>query len=302
MKCSLSRLAIKAVVLSLAVTFVFFSSLTGFVSKSYAEDQQIVATWLWNTYSIWKEKDKTLDFLGRNGINLLYLQIDVDIPSDVYSTFIREAENRGIKVHALGGSPEWVLPEQQGKLYQFIDWVNTYNNSVLPSERFNGIHLDVEPYVLPQWRSDPDKMLGLWMDTISGFVQQVKADTHLTTGVDLPVWLDRFNVPDGYGGRTTLSDWMIRRLDQISLMAYIDNAEDIIKSVSNELVEAEKASKPVIIGVETLNNNEEHSSFYAKGRSQMQSELNTVIRTLSSKSSFAGYAIHEYESWTSLKD
>lgn len=79
----------------------------------------------------------------------------------------------------LDGAPDWVLAEKQGKLHQFIDWVNTYNNSVPPGERFNGIHLDVEPYVLPQWRSDPDKMLGLWMDTISGFVQQVKADTQL---------------------------------------------------------------------------------------------------------------------------
>lgn len=80
-------------------------TLTGLMSKSYAEDQQIVATWLWNTYSIWKEKDKTLDFLGRNGINLLYLQIDEDIPTEVYSTFIREAESRGIKVHAFRWSP-----------------------------------------------------------------------------------------------------------------------------------------------------------------------------------------------------
>jgi hypothetical protein len=304
MKNSIIRLAAKTIVVCLVAvqSLIFLPAHAGITNKAYAEDKRIVATWLWNTYSIWKEKDKTLDFLGRNGVNLLYLQIDEEIPAGVYSTFISEATSRGIVVHALGGDPNWVLPEQKGKLYQFIDWVNTYNNSVKPVERFNGIHLDVEPYVLPQWRSDPDKTMGLWMDLVSGFVQQVKADTHLTTGADLPVWLDKVSLNDGYGGKTTLSDWMIHKLDQVALMAYIDNANGIIKAVSNEMDEAEKAGTPVIIGVDTFNNNEENSSFYAKGSSQMQSELNTVVQALSSKSVFTGYAVHEYQSWSTLKE
>jgi hypothetical protein len=302
MKESIINLTAKAVVICLIVVQSLIFPLAGITNKANAEDKRIVATWLWNTYSIWKEKDKTLDFLGLNGVNLLYLQIDEDIPTGVYSTFIREAASRGIQVHALGGDPNWVLPEQRGKLYQFINWVNTYNNSVKPIERFNGIHLDVEPYVLPQWRSDPDATMGLWMDLVSGFVQQVKADTHLTTGADLPVWLDKVSLNDGYGGKTTLSDWMIHKLDQVALMAYIDNANDIIKAVSNEVDEAEKAGTPVIIGVDTFNNNEEHGSFYTKGSSQMQSELNSVVQAFSSKSVFTGYAVHEYESWSTLKE
>lgn len=302
-KSLLSRFVAKIMVLCLAVAAVSFLPAHGDVAgKAYAADRPTVATWLWNTYAIWKEKEKTLDFLAQNGVNLLYLQIDEDIPADIYRTFIREAADRGIEVHALGGAPNWVLPQQQTKLYQFIQWVKTYNNSARPIERFNGIHLDVEPYVLPQWRSDPDTILGFWMDTVSGFVEEVKSDSYLTTGVDLPVWLSGFSVRDGYGGRTTLSSWMIHKLDQVTLMAYIDNAQGIIKAVSNELDEAEKAGTPVIVGVETFNNYEPNSSFYAKGRTQMMSELNTVVQTLSSKSSFAGYAVHEYESWASLKE
>jgi hypothetical protein len=144
--------------------------------------------------------------------------------------------------------------------------------------------------------------MGLWMDLVTGFVQQVKADTHLTTGADLPVWLDKVSLNDGYGGKTTLSDWMIHKLDQVALMAYIDNANDIIKAVSNEVDEAEKAGTPVIIGVDTFNNNEEHGSFYTKGSSQMQSELNSVVQAFSSKSVFTGYAVHEYDSWSTLKE
>jgi hypothetical protein len=304
MKDSMNRFIAKVIVLCLVVvqTFIFLPASIGVTNKAYAKDHPIVATWLWNTYSIWKEKDKTLDFLGQNGVNLVYLQIDEEIPAGVYSTFIKEAFSRGIEVHALGGAPDWVLPERQGKLYQFIDWVITYNSNVKPVERFNGIHLDVEPYVLPQWRDDPDTMLGLWRDMVSGFNQQVKADSHLTVGADLPVWLNRFNVHDGYYSKTTLSDWMMGHLDQVTLMAYFDNAKNIIKSVSNVLDEAEKNGTPVIIGVDTFNNSEIGSSFYSKGRYQMQNELNTVVQNLSSKSSFAGYSVHDYESWSTLKE
>ncbi|MEF3302707.1 hypothetical protein [Paenibacillus sp. GYB003] len=261
---------------------------------------KIAATWMWNTYAIWRDKDGTLDYLAQNGINLVYLQADDDIPPDVYRTFIREAGARGIEVHALAGKPDWVLPGHQGELYDFIYWVKAYNNGSRSSERFGGIHLDVEPYVLPQWQTDRDTLIGYWMDTVSGFAQQVKSDSYLTTGVDIPVWLDGFLVPDGKGGTTTLTDYIIGRFDHITMMAYIDNAEGIVKAVSKELTEA--AGKPIVIGVETMNNYEANSSFYAKGRAAMTSELGTVVGALSSHPSYGGYAVHEFDSWMRLKE
>jgi hypothetical protein len=185
-------------------------------------------------------------------------------------------------------------------MYDFIYWVKAYNNSSRSAERFNGIHLDVEPYVLPQWRYDQDTLIGHWMDTLSGFVEEVKSDSYLTTGADFPVWLDRFLVPDGKGDTTTLTDWFFGRLDQITLMAYIDNAPDIVKAVTKELHQA--AGKPVIIGMETMDNDEANTSFYALGRSQLTGELNTVVQALSGLPSYAGYAIHEYDSWVMLRD
>ncbi|WCK53215.1 hypothetical protein PP175_17640 [Aneurinibacillus sp. Ricciae_BoGa-3] len=275
----------------------------GLSTHVFAAPQPKEATWVWNTYSIWKDKDKTLDFLTKNRVNLIYLQIDPDIPNNVYRTFIREATNRGIEVQALGGAPDWVLPEHQKKMYQFIYWVTTYNKSVVPAERFNGIHLDVEAHVLPQFKSDKDRVIGLWMDTISGFVQEVKSeDPTLTAGADLPAWLHIFNVHDGHGGTETLSSWMCGKLDQVTLMAYVDNAQGIIQASSISLSEAEKAGKPVIVAVETMNSSEPNISFYSKGKNKMMSELEKVKSALSSNTSFSGIAIHHYESWSSLRD
>lgn len=261
------------------------------------------ATWLWNTSSLLQNKNGTFQFLQQNGVNLVFLQVDPDVQASEYISFIREASTCGIEVHALGGAPDWILRDRQIKVYKLIDWVKTYNNSVSADEQFKGIHLDVEPFVLQAWYADMDTMLGLWRDTVSGFVEEMKIETpQLIAGADLPVWLEKFNVPDEQGGRTTLSNWMIRKLDQTTLMAYRDNASDIISSITNELGEADKNGKPIIVAVETLQSFEDHITFYDKGRSQMMRELSTVGETLRSSASFAGYAIHDYDGWSHLKE
>lgn len=304
MNSKISRLAVK-VLLSLALVqgLVSLPLQTGITPKAAAEGSgKIAATWMWNTYAIWRDKDSTLDYLTRNGINLVYLQADDDIPLDVYRTFIREAGARGIAIHALAGKPDWVLPGHQGDLYKFIYWVKAYNNSSRSSERFGGIHLDVEPYVLPQWRTDPDTIIGYWMDTVSGYVQEVKSDSYLTVGADLPVWLQWFLVPDGKGDTTTLTDYMIGRLDQITLMAYIDNAFGIVQAVSHELKEAAASGKPVVIGVDTMDNGEANSSFYGLGQQKMNETINGLATALLGHPAYSGYAIHEFDSWRMLGD
>jgi hypothetical protein len=265
----------------------------------------VKATWIWNTSTdlLLDNQVGTFQTLQQNGVNLVYLQIDPDLATSTYSNFVREASARGIEIHALGGAPDWILPDKQVKLYKLINWVKTYNGGVAAEERFTGIHLDVEPFVLQAWHADTDTMLGLWRDTMSGFVEEMKIETpQLTAGADLPVWLDKFMVQDGLGGRTTLSNWMLQRLDQTTLMAYRDNVPDIISSISNELSEAENNGKSIIVALETLPSTEGPISYYDKGRLQMLQDLSVMGETLKDRASFAGYAIHDYEGLTRLKE
>jgi hypothetical protein len=306
---TLSRLRLVGKVMVLGLSFtqalVSLPANAGITNQVYAAtvDRPVYkATWLWNTSSLFQSMENTFQILQQNGVNLVYLQVDPDVRASDYSSFIREASARGIEVHALGGAPDWIVQDKQIKVYKLIDWVKTYNNSVPAVEQFKGIHLDVEPFVLQAWYADTDTMLGLWRDTVSGFVEEMKIETpNLIAGADLPVWLEKFNVPDGQGGRTTLSNWMIHKLDQSTLMAYRDNAADIISSITIELAEAEKNGKPVIVAVETLQSSEGPISYYEKGRSQMMRDLSTVDETLRSRTPYAGYAFHDYDGWNRLK-
>jgi hypothetical protein len=286
--------------LMVSQVFTGFTLFGGSESKAVAAGPLVVSTWMWNPYVIDKDGDNTLQHLTDQGVNLVYLFIDTEYPTAYYSSFIRKANARGIEVQALDGAPNWVLPEHNKKMYEFIYWVKQYNNSVQPEERFTGIHLDVEPYVLTQWRQDSDTVIGQWMDTVSGFAEEVKADSNLTVGIDMPTWLDSFKVRDGYGGMTTLPDWLIRRLDQVTLMAYLDNADDISKSVQEELNAADRAGVPVLVAVDTVNSGEVGGSFFNKGQASMKNELRGVVGSLGNHPSFKGYSVHEWDSWMKL--
>jgi hypothetical protein len=279
--------------------FIGFPLLGGSEMQAAAAQADVVSTWMWNPYLI-KDTNNTLQQLADESVNRVYLFIDPDYPAVYYSGFIKSANARGIAVHALSGAPNWVLPEHNKKMYEFIYWVQQYNKSVQPQERFSGIHLDVEPYVLAQWRQDTDAVIGLWMDTVSGFVEQVKADSELDVGIDMPVWVDAFEVRDGHGGRTTLSDWLIRKVDQVTLMAYMDNAQNITDSVRQEMVEADRAQVPVLIAVETADSGEAGGSFHNKGKTLMKSELNSVLGTMSTHPAFKGYSVHDWDNWKKL--
>ncbi|CAG7643062.1 alpha-amylase family protein [Paenibacillus allorhizosphaerae] len=272
----------------------------GSIAKAAAPEQQaVVSTWMWNPYLI-TDKDNTLRQLAEKGVNRLYLFIDPDFSATYYKEFIRAAHAGGIKVHAMSGAPDWVLPEHNYKMYKFIYWVKQYNAGAQAEEQFDGIHLDVEPYVMPQWKQQSDAIIGLWTDTVSGFVQEVKSDTDLTVGIDMPVWIDSYRVRDGYGGMTTLSDRLIRMVEQVTLMAYIDNAKDIIDSVKNELAEADLAGVPALIAVDTVDSGEPGGSFYTKGYVSMNAELGKINEALGSHASYKGTAVHEWDSWLRL--
>ena len=79
--------------------------LVGFKSPT----EGVKATWVWQTELIEDGGEQLLDFAGQEGINLIYLQINRDLPKGTYEQFIQNAHAGGIAVHALGGDPRWAL-------------------------------------------------------------------------------------------------------------------------------------------------------------------------------------------------
>ncbi|MFY0543761.1 hypothetical protein [Brevibacillus sp. H7] len=262
------------------------------------------ATWLWDTGKIATEPEEVLSFLRQNDMNLLYLQVKQDqISQTDYRSFLRLAHENGVEVHALDGRPEWALLEHYPKLQSFVDWVHQYNRSVEEHERFSGIHLDIEPYLLPQWKRHRNDVVHEWMEVTSRIVPYIKTSVGLTAGADLPFWLD---IIPGEKFSTPLSTWMINEFDHVTVMAYRNKATDtdgIVTHVKQELEAASARNKKVIVAVNIRQTNEsEKVSFAKKGKAEMQRQLDIADTHLRPYPSYAGQAIHDYESWKHALD
>jgi hypothetical protein len=264
---------------------------------------QVRATWVWDTTLIITEPTKIIDYAKQQKINLIYLQMDSSLKDDSYSFFIKLAAAQGIEIHALAGDPNWVKPSEQAHVKSFINWVKDYNGRVSVKERFSGVHLDVEPYLLPAWKKNQSQLVGHWMKMVTLYASEVKS-IGLISGADIPFWLDDIQTSK-VADAPYLDEWMIDKLDQVTIMAYrnmADTENGILALAAHEAEAAKKLRKKIIIAVEALPSKEaSYVSFYKKGRTVLIEELQKVEHAMQSNPAYIGYAVHDYKGWRDLK-
>ncbi|MED4584818.1 hypothetical protein P9578_18745 [Brevibacillus choshinensis] len=257
-------------------------------------------TYIWRAETLKSERDEILDFAKENDVNLLYVRIDLQQSLAMYRDFVGKANAAGIEVHAMGGHPIWALEENRSKILKLVKWVKAYNQEASADEQFRGVHLDIEPYVMPRWRDDKEAVLRQWMGNIEAFVAEAK-EGDLETSVDLAAWLD--NTPTPGRPDTPFSHWMMDQLDHTTLMAFRDRAESIVRMVENQMKYASDSGKKLVVAVETKESHEGNFvSFYEEGVGEMNRQLERVAQLLGGYSSYMGQAIHAYEYWKNGKD
>lgn len=273
--------------------------LTGFSSQ----DPPRKAMWLWQSNLITTEPDQILSFAKDNGVNLLYLGIDTTIKASYYQPFIKRARAAGIEIEALGGKTSWAFTENRNKILDLVDWVIKYNQSVTNAETIGGIHLDIEPYTLPAWKTDQQtEIIKQWMGNVEAYVDYIRKNSVLTVNCDIPFWLDKTPIPSD--PNTSISKWLISKHDSVTVMAYRDRADgpnSISSLVPRVMTVADSLEKKVLIGVETKVSSEgDFVTFYEEGNAYMNSELNKLPGLMSSYASYHGVAVHSYEYWKKL--
>lgn len=255
------------------------------------------ASWLWDTALIKKSGPDVLSFYKNQGVNVIYLQINRNINSLYYKDFIRQAGAIGIEVHALDGNSAWSLVAQRPKLTTMFKWIENYQATAGANEKFKGIHVDIEPYLLSQWTTNQKSLISQWQSNVLYMVQRAN-DLQLPIAADLPFWLNNFKVPDG---TSTLSSWMIKQYDSVTLMSYRDTGTGVFNAAKAGLQEGAALGKKVFTGVETNNTPEGDTiSFYEEGADYMNDELVKLVELAGTYSSFGGIAVHDYTGWKAL--
>lgn len=258
-------------------------------------------TWMWDSKLIERDPEKLINFASDNHVTSVYLQIDADIAPTIYEDFIRSAKEKHINVEALAGRPDWAYKSKQDQIKTFIAWVKNYNASVGTEARYDGLHFDIEPYLLAEWKTDNKAVLESWMDNLRLIEKETK-DSDMKITLDVPYWLNTVKVP---GTEYSFSAWLLEKFDCLVIMDYRNFAlgkNGIVENANAMMREASTLNKEVIVAVETAKNVEsDRTSFYSKRIEAMEKELQAAHQKLTRFSSYAGFAIHDFKSWEAMK-
>ncbi|WP_025025859.1 hypothetical protein [Caldalkalibacillus mannanilyticus] len=288
----------KLLVLLLAMLLI----LNGYNGEAYgkASELEVKATWLWNPWMIVSDKESTLSFLESKNVNKVYLQIDPDISMDIYREFIEKASNKGISIYALDGSAEWVEWKGYIHLEKLMSWLGKYQEGSKATQKFSGIHLDVEPYLYSGWKTSQNNTIESYQALILKAKQSAET-LDIPLEADIPFWFDEIFYKNKYG-KGMLAEWVIAETDSVTIMAYRDSAEKIIEIVKTEIELASKYNKSIVIGVETGFSYEGGLvTFYEEGESYMNETLSVVEKYYSEVVSFNGIAVHHVSSWMAME-
>jgi hypothetical protein len=281
-----------------------------------ATADEIKAVWVWEeeTFRLLDDptwRDDVLDRLGEDGINALYLYADswqgrspiVDEPG-LYDTLIREAHGRGFRVEALLGSKylgtnRYVMPDKRDEARAMLERVLAYNRSAEEAARFAAIQFDIEPYTLPEWKTDQNEVAEYFAEAAQEWSRIVRdADSSVGIGAAIPFWFEKVELGEG-----TLVASLMEVFDYVALMAYRDKAEGrdgIIAHSRYEVEAAGRLGRKVIVGVETDQTSLDKLTFLEEGRSALDAALGRVSEEFRGSDGYAGVAVHHLRSYLTL--
>ncbi|MFK7693543.1 cadherin-like beta sandwich domain-containing protein [Paenibacillus sp. HJGM_3] len=294
------------------------------------------AMWLWEaaTYNILLNPGsrEVLDAMakdtatfGSDPVKVLYFAVGpfdgMDVMEDhpeILRDFIAWAHERGYQVQACiagGTSPPYMgaYREFHDTAIRHFEQVLNFNISSAPEERFDGVNVDVEPYISPDFKDTYPSLQVQYLELIEKMIERRNATgLNLPFGPAIPKWYDSSEQARDitFNGQTKwLSEHIQDMTDYIAIMDYRDTADGtagIIAGAQGEIDYANLIGKPnsVVIGVETLDiansGDPETITFREEGRNVMEAELDKVYAAFGDKSSFGGIAMHHYDSIRAL--
>jgi hypothetical protein len=137
--------------------------------------------------------------------------------------------SKAIQSQYLLAGTDWFFPEKREEIFRRLEKnIIEFHKTCQPEERFDAVHLDIEPQALPQWKSgspqERRELLRLLSESFEAISQYLNrwSDVPLPIYADLPVWFDSFETI-GWESENDRDEWfneLTLYLDGVSLMAY----------------------------------------------------------------------------------
>jgi hypothetical protein len=211
---------------------------------------QYKALWVWKTQWLTdgRERGFFLDFCEARGFYVVFLFTPKDAlveDPDTLRAFLREAHARGIAVQALNGSSVWALPEGKGEAEEFLEALVAFQRSSPPEERFDAVHLDVEPHSTPKWDEPRQRasIIDHYLSLLRVFRERLNREG-ISLVVDIPPWYDNVYCK---GGR--LLELVLKEVDGAAVMNYRPGGKGVVKAVGEEVEAASRLGKSLWVGL-----------------------------------------------------
>jgi len=274
---------------------------------------QAAALWTWQENVITNGSDETafFAFATSHGVKRIYIECEGSIQKNqpALIAFLQKAASHGLTTELLFGDDKWVLPGS-GYPHQgyAVSLVSTYAAQLL-SKMTTGqpvaVHFDVEPYGLPQWKTQRNALASDYVDLVTKLARAAHA-IGSKLSVDVPYWYSTIPVKRG-SVTTPLNQLVIQTVDDYVIMDYWDTASRMESQATTDLTYANGiAGKAVVIGALASCHQHPAQTSYCNstansGTAYMEAQLANVASVEASNASFTGLAIEDYTGFRKLK-
>jgi hypothetical protein len=287
------------------------------------------AMWVYKTQELAvspSAREELLEFCRARDITDLFWQAQftagdtsntvVVASAPVVRQFLREANGRGLRVHALSGDPSHVRPQNYGRVLARVEATVAFNEAGAAAERFAGVHFDIEPHGLPDWKSaslaERCRLLTQLVEVNAAAVERLRSRAPgMLYGADITFWFDKVKedgspeYPVTFRGVTKdATKHLLGLVDNVGIMSYRNTAEGrngIIRLVENTIAHADGGTRGrAFVGVKMADIGPRNETFHGRTEAEMTRALESVEKAYAGHRGFAGLAYFHYAAYREM--
>jgi hypothetical protein len=253
------------------------------------------ALWAWQVApSDWADLGS---FCKAAGITGLMLSLGADVRSQLVDGDadllgeVASLRHSGLTVAALGGEQDW-LTRREATLPASLDEILNIQRQYAP---FDGLHLDIEPQLLPAWKSGERSAVA------AQYLQLLSRVRSASAGIQLEVTAHPSYAEVNVAGDTFLHQ-IVNQTDRISLMAYRDQPAAALNFARLALPIFKQSGSAWRFGVLANASREPDISYAETSSGQFQSDMVSLDRMLRAEATkgYEGLIFEDYRGMRSI--
>ena len=252
----------------------------------------LLFAYVWNSEDFLGNPSLELEFIkscNSLGLDGIYLSLNGEQIREFLGSFsgnqklmkfISLAKSRGLSVQLLLGENSWVYPANRDRLMAIVNLFNRFNR-VAGSNGFDGLHLDIEPHSLPDWKLERLKLEHYYVETLS----EVKKISEKPVTVDIPPNYLKVS----FQGRP-LADKVFSIVDGVNVMAYTTDFSYLKRICRDFSMLSSSYGKPLTVALSVEKDLSDLETFYRKPVSFLFKALKVIENTGVSSVAFQDYS------------